>query len=451
MTHARTFGISLAALAFALLGCSGPTGPDGPQGNDGASGSQGATGPTGPSGPTGPQGPSGLGADSGIPTSCLSPCHGFNGVVSQYQTSVHYTTYITNIGGSEAMNWVAPGGACGNCHAIDAIQNRVTGNIETSDDGGVVNLASAQLEYRDPVNGKLSAANYTGTATVAQVYCTTCHAVTNANDPHKTGVPWTPDSFPLQVDPDAGGVFVEKSPDTTAVVGTNAGSYGPSDTCMWCHRSRIDITNYLGATNKITSTRWGPHEGPQADIFTGAGGYHFKGQAYGKSTHAVKVACVDCHMVNVADNSNVPDHSFNPQIAACRNCHGGVDAGVTSFDINGGETEVQVAMTDLERAMNNLGWLTRAASPPYLPLTDPDGGGGEVGDGSWSLDLTTPGATFSGALLTQDQAGALYDYLLVARGAAYGVHNKKYVEQLLFDSCGALPGCSLRTIPTRPM
>ena len=59
-----------------------------------------------------------------------------------------------------------------------------------------------------------------GSATVAEVYCTTCHAVTDANDPHKTGIPWTPGSFPLQVADDGGAINIEKSPSTAAVTGT---------------------------------------------------------------------------------------------------------------------------------------------------------------------------------------------------------------------------------------
>ena len=72
-----------------------------------------------------------------------------------------------------------------------------SGNVLTTDDAGVVNLASGELQYAAPDTGALSTANYTGSATVAEVYCTTCHAVTDANDPHKTGIPWTPGSFPL--------------------------------------------------------------------------------------------------------------------------------------------------------------------------------------------------------------------------------------------------------------
>src|SRR5208337_4504767 len=154
---------------------------------------------------------------------CLSPCHGFSGVVAQYQTSVHYVTYITNVGSTTAAEWTTPGEPCGNCHAIDALQNRVTASVLTSDDGGVANLASGELQYRDPVTMALSSASYTGSATVAQVYCTTCHAVTDANDPHKTGIPWTYGSFPLQVSPDGGTLFVDKSPTAGSVTGTNAG------------------------------------------------------------------------------------------------------------------------------------------------------------------------------------------------------------------------------------
>jgi hypothetical protein len=365
-----------------------------------------------------------------IAVSCLSPCHGFNGVVAQYQTSQHYVTYVTNLGSETAAEWVTPGAACGNCHAIDALQNRVTGDVMTEGDGGVANLASGELQYFDSVTNKPNYATYAGTATVAQVYCTTCHLVTSANDPHVTGINWTPGSFPLQVSPDGGSIDVEKSPTAGAITGTDAGFFGPGDTCMWCHRSRVDITNYIAATgNQITSVYWGPHEGPQADLFTGVGGYHFAGKTYGESTHEQKLSCVDCHMVNVATNSNVPDHSFNPQIAACRGCH----AGITTFDVNGFETQMQAELTQMETYLNSQGMLTRATAAPYSAL-----GSAELGDGNWSQDEPVPGSSLEGGLLTQDQAGALYNYILVARGGAYGVHNPKYVGEILFDSATAL-------------
>jgi hypothetical protein len=224
-------------------------------------------------------------------------------------------------------------------------------------------------------------------------------------------------------------VYLEKSITAGAITGTDAGFYGPGDTCMWCHRSRVDVTNYIAPTgNKITSVYWGPHEGPQADLFTGVGGYHFAGQVYGESTHQQKLSCVDCHMVDVATNSNVPDHSFNPQIAACRQCH----AGITTFDVNGFESQVQAELTQIETFLNSQGLLTRATASPYSPL-----GSAELGDGNWSQDEAVPGSTLEGGLLTQDQAGALYNYIVVARGGAYGVHNPKYIGEILFDSATA--------------
>jgi hypothetical protein len=434
---------------LAAAACSGPTGPAGAPGEAGPAGPQGATGPAGPAGLPGSPGDSGAagsGAEGGvgIPVSCLSPCHGFGGVVEQYRSSIHYTAYVTNVGTTTASEWTTPGSPCGNCHAIDALEQRAAGNVGTDVDAGVVNLSSGELQYLDPTTSKPNYANYAGTATIAQVYCTTCHAVTNANDPHKTGVPWTQGSFPLVVSSDGGSIFLEKSPNAGAVTGSAAGFYGPGDTCMWCHRSRVDVTNYITPNTKITSVRWGPHEGPQADIFTAAGGYHYANNTYGTSTHQQKLSCVDCHMPDVTDNSGVPDHTFNANLSACgaSSCH---SPAPTNFDVAGGESTVQGAMIDLERALNNAGDLTRNQTAPFTPLSDPDGGGGQVGDLSFDQDQPVPGGT-----LTADQAGALYNYILVARGGAFGVHNPKYIAELLFDSYFALSGLPLAAFPARP-
>ncbi len=391
----------------------------------------------------GTQGVGGMNAEAGVTASvsCMSPCHGFNGVIAQFQGSGHYAEYIANLtSATPEVAWTTPGEPCGNCHAIDGLQQRVSGHVLTTDAGAVVNLASGELQYGPP--GAQLSAGYAGSAAVAEVYCTTCHAVTNANDPHLTGTAWTPGSFPFVVDEDGGSMFIEKSPTTAAVVGTNAGDYGTGNTCMWCHRSREDVTSYIvPAGNKITSTHWGPHEGPQADLFTGQGGYTFTGQTYSQSTHEQRLSCVDCHMVTMADNRGVADHSFNPNLQACQQCH----AGATTFDVNGFESQIQSAMTQIETWLNAEGILTRASAAPYTPLTP-----GQLGDGNWSTDQPVPGSTLDGGLLTQDQAGALYDYILVARGGAYGVHNPVYIAQILFDSYRALSGAPLAAFPARP-
>jgi hypothetical protein len=91
------------ALVLCLVGCTGPVGPAGEQGDAGPPGPEGAAGPPGPAGPAGSavteDAATGVGAAATaaiIPVACLSPCHGFTGVVAQYESSQHYIAYVTN-------------------------------------------------------------------------------------------------------------------------------------------------------------------------------------------------------------------------------------------------------------------------------------------------------------------------------------------------------------------
>ena len=143
--------VTAMAVLSAVSACTGPNGPAGAAGSNGEAGAQGTAGPMGPLGPIGPTGTGSLdGSVVSIPVSCLSPCHGFNGVVAQFQTSVHYTEYLANVASATPeTEWTTTGAACGNCHAIDGLQQRVTGNVGTTRRRIVVNLASGELQYRD--------------------------------------------------------------------------------------------------------------------------------------------------------------------------------------------------------------------------------------------------------------------------------------------------------------
>jgi len=375
---------------------------------------------------------------AGLPTSCLSPCHGFNGIVEQWKTSTHYSTFISNLGGEEVDTWTGPG-PCGNCHAHDAIEQRVAGRLGAVAGGAVANPSHGELGYKNPTTGALTEATYTGTSKVAQVGCVTCHSVTDATDPHRTGLPYAAGSFPLRVPSGANDVArIEKSPDETAVTGTPA-SVGTANTCVWCHRSRKDVTNYIGATVTLTSLNWGPHEGPQADVWSAAGGYHYAGRVYGTSTHQQALNCIDCHMPKVTGNGNSANHSFYPQLSACTSCH----IGATSFDVNGGRSQTRAGIFELQKALNDAGLLTRSTAAPYQPLTP-----AQLADGFFELDKTKPAvATDAGTpRLTRDQAGALYNYLVVARDHSLGAHNPKYTLQLIFDAYFAMTGLPPTTI-----
>jgi hypothetical protein len=436
MTSAHGFAMLSLCVALGVALTAGCTGPDGADGTVGPAGAAGAQCTPGPAGPSGPKGDGTIGVDGGLPTSCLSPCHGFNGIVEQWKTSTHYATFISNLGGDEVSSWTGAT-ACGNCHAIDAIKSRLEG-VSTSGGGVVANRSNGELSYRNLSTSALGEATYKGSAKVASVNCITCHAVTNENDPHRTGAAYSEGSFPLRV---ASGptdqAFLEKSPDTSAVTGMAVGARGSANTCIFCHKSRKDVTNYITASTSFTSANWGPHEGPQADIFTGKGGYHYAGKTYGTSTHEQKLTCIDCHMPSNAANGNRADHSFYPQLAACTSCH----AGATSFDIGGAQAEIVLSLSELQAALNTEGYLTRGAAgnPALSPA--------ELADKHFELDKTRVGATG----LSADRAGAVYNYLLSARGGAKGVHNPKYVRQLTYDSIYAIKTPLLPTTLARPL
>ena len=85
--------------------------------------------------------------------------------------------------------------------------------------------------------------------------------------------------------------------------------------------------------------------------------------------------------------------------------------------------------------------LTRSAASPYEPL-DADA----LADGQFQLDA----ARSPGAAVSADVAGAVYNYLIVARGKDLGVHNPTYTKQLLFDAIVQITGAAPTTLPTRP-
>lgn len=439
MTHEQQgWGAWVLALCTAVSACTGADGQAGQVGPKGDKGDQGVAGPPGARGDAGPPGAPGMSvsleAGAALPASCLSPCHGFNGIVEQWKTSTHYAAAIANLNGGEVASWTGVGEPCGNCHAIDALELRVAGTIGTQAGGVVKNPTLGELGYHNPATKHLADSTYAGQAKVAEVTCVTCHSVTDQTDPHRTGKPWTPGSFPLRVATGATDVaYIEKSPDTSAVTGMPAGKLGPANTCVFCHKSRKDVTNYIGSTNLLTSPFWGPHNGPQSDIYSSSGGYHYANKTYGSSTHQQKLVCVDCHMPNVESNSGAPNHSFYAQLSACQSCH----AGTKTFDVNGGQSAVNLSLAELENALNDAGYITRSTAPPYTPLS-----ASELADGQYNLDLARPNGAPDGGTpsLTADQAGALYNYFIVARGAAAGVHNPKYVRQLIYDSFVAVTG-----------
>jgi hypothetical protein len=392
-------------------------------GSDGAKGDTGLVGQPGPQGTAGAPGipgAVGVGIDGGsiLTGACTQPCHTFGGVVDQWRFSNHSHPQENLIGG----------GACGNCHGIDGIQQRVANNFSiAADSGAPLGVPHGHMEYAT-LAGPVAEIGYGGATTIGLIHCTTCHDFNPTNDPHVVGK-YVAGSAPIRV---AGGatdtVILEKSTSIAATTGQNV-SMKVGNLCVMCHKSRKDVTSYITATNAISSNRWGPHNGPQSDVFTAKGGYEFAGLGYGTSAHAaISNTCVSCHMSPVAGNANVPDHTMKPNVAYCKTCHTSYTG--TDFDIQGGRTIVKNALFELQAALNDKGLLTRAAAAPYGGLADED-----LADAQFNLDLTRPGGN-AGAnwVLDAATAGALYNYLIIARSKDLGVHNPTYEKQLLWDS-----------------
>ncbi|MCB9584025.1 MAG: collagen-like protein [Polyangiaceae bacterium] len=415
-------------------GKQGPQGEPGEQGDPGTQGDPGIPGEAGVPGEAGTNGEAGTTPEGGLTASCLGPCHGFTGIVEQWKSSTHYATYIANLGGEEVETWTGER-ACGNCHAIDAIEQRVAGNVLAPGGSAPTHAANGQLNYLK--GSAVTESNYGGHASVAVVHCTTCHDSSPQNDPHRTGKQvYEAGDFPLRgpTGP-TDQTYIEKSSAVGVSDGTEAGTYNKGNACIWCHKSRKDVTNYITASNRF-SAYWGPHEGPQSDIYTGKGGYQYSGQTYTSSSHqAFTNGCVDCHMAPVATNGDIGDHSFRPQLSTCQSA--GCHVAATSFDVAGGQSAMKEGIRELRTALNDKGYLSREG---VAPLT-----AAQLADNFFIEDQPA-----SVSNVPADDAGAMYNYLLLARGSGYGVHNPVYTRQLIYDSVFSLTGAAPATIPTRP-
>lgn len=428
---ANTLSLRASALLFAGISTVGVaigacSGEDGAAGAAGTNGAAGVPGPAGPAGSQGPVGPAGGGdGGTGFGKACTTPCHTFNGVVDQWRLSGHSHPQENEVGG----------GACGNCHAIDGIANRVANQAVTVNDAGAQNVDKGHLSY---MNGTaVGEVSYAGASTVGKIHCTTCHAFDSSNDPHVVGG-YAPHQAPIRVPGGAADTsFIEASPTgSTTSVGT-ALTYATGNLCVFCHKSRKDVTLYITASNSLNQ-RWGPHNGPQADLFSGKGGYPLAnaGESYGTATHTtIASACVSCHMQPVPGNDNTPDHTMKPQVTYCKTCHATFQG--NNFDVNGGRALTTKGLSELQSELNTKGFIYRSATTGLTP--------DELADNQFQLDSPR-----TNAAVDAKTAGAVYNYLLLARGRDLGVHNPIYSRQLLWDSIRQIKGANPSFIPSRP-
>ena len=335
------------------------------------------------------------------PAECAT-CHGddpeyaVKGARAAYAKSGHALGYESE----EANASYSNGGGCQKCHTHEGFVEFV----KTGNDG-----SDSFIEWP------------------SQPGCFTCHK------PHDTG------DFELRA---------------TAPVTLPGGAIfdqGSANLCVVCHQSRTDVkTAAVDTPADKVSSRFGPHHGPQGDVFNGTGAFEFPGKVYASSTHKLELenACIDCHMAlpdgRYGQNASIGGHSFGMgadvhgsekiNLAACAGCHEGIKMtksglydymATADFDHDGTVEVAQEEILGLFELLVNDGntGLLQTMDPPFFKA-----------DGSWNAIKAD-----ANVVRTALQLGAKYNYTMFAvEDRSMGMHNYTYAVQVLMDTVASM-------------
>jgi hypothetical protein len=286
-----------------------------------------------------------------------------------------------------------------------ASTHRLGGNFERSTTACAVCHTHQGFIEVLPTGATATAANIPDPA---PVNCRTCHQI------HKT---YTKADYALTA------TTPIKLHDRGATVdlGSQAGNL-----CGRCHQSRaISGMPVLGGPDvKVTSSRYGFHHGPQANVVAAKGAYAFPGAATIPTTTHVHGdpafnpgVCSGCHM-NQAFGEQSGGHTFNmaydyhgalvENIASCAECH----KTVTNFDHFGLRPTVKQLLKDVETELVRLG-IRKFSTDPH--------------------DYYAVAGTFKAEV-----AAGFLNWQLFSEDRSYGMHNPPYVKNVLTNTLAAL-------------
>jgi hypothetical protein len=236
-------------------------------------------------------------------------------------------------------------------------------------------------------------------------------------------------------DPHVNGNLDLRTMEATTLEDGSTFDHGKGNLCSNCHHSRYDASAI--DSNIVLYRYWGPHHGPQGDIYTAANAYEgFPGWADTTSNPhwSITDACVGCHMqyANTHAGYDVGGHSWNMEDEAgnnltlvCRNCHSEIGSRGGDYDDvrdgndydrdgtpNGFMTEVGGMLDSLGAILLARGLIDGTDHPVDTTVVDPN------------------------------ETGAVYNFLNVHEDRSHGVHNPRYTVQMLnwsWDYMKALP------------
>ncbi len=215
------------------------------------------------------------------------------------------------------------------------------------------------------------------------IHCFTCHA------------PHTNNNLSLRVT------------ETQTIADGTSMDMNAGNICAACHQARRNVNTYVEQPTDL-SDRWGPHHSTETDMYWGSNGYEYAGYTYRRTNHpgVLDDGCLDCHYKEV-NAYMISGHSFNMEFVvdgdtlrntdACEGCHGDQD----DFNLNGVQDGVRTLLEDLEARLIAAGLIDDTGDPLN--------------------DVTT----------SQDSAGAVWNYLITEEDGSFGVHNAKYITDLL--------------------
>ena len=315
-------------------------------------------------GDTGPQGPAGTDGTDGVDgnVTCLT-CHDTdaqNSISLQYDRSMHAV--------GESVDYPGSRSDCAHCHSHE-------GFVEIMETGTL----SAGFTNPSPID------------------CATCHGI------HTT---FEEGDYALRLTGAVDWIYDADYGATSVDLGDN------SNLCAYCHQSRRaepDLTNPGETEFEITTSHYGPHHGPQANVMEGLGFAEIAGAvAYpdlaGSYPHK-SLTCTDCHMGDYTDGTG--GHTWNASLASCFDCHGTL----TDFDYNGVQTDMAADLDTLRDQLEALGVIAwDAEDEEWHPVED----------------------TFP-----TDHVRAFFNWIGLVEDRSLGVHNPRYFNALIQNSIEA--------------
>lgn len=274
------------------------------------------------------------------------------------------------------------------------------GNAAYSNRAGCVQCHTSQgfLEYVE----EKSVADISVPTEPMQINCFTCHNI------HET---YTADDWAL-TKPEAQILEVKYA---GADVTWDKGS---SNQCVFCHQSRSVSPAPVagGADFAITSSRIGPHHGPNANLILGKTPFELSGTAYPSTNpHSTADGCLTCHMATPY-GYQAGGHNFG----LTYDSHG------TEMMLTTGCMTCHTSTSSLTTALSNL------RSSVTGKLEDLEGQLVAAGIYNASTGLAKTGTFKADAVL------AYLNYNTIKEDRSEGVHNPGYTEVLLDNSIAAM-------------